>query len=181
MNTLSRGNNSVKRFCPLLNMGFIPKGNVLLPLGPFCFLFRVDPFSEGDWCVGEQRNSHKKCLLYEKWRNIYEIWRNIYNARTLRTTQALISLRIRTGWSGPSLSAYRINRYCSICRRTENVQTRLHGCARSSGHSLFAYDIRKRWRFRSVSIFCFPFRKHFLYKLYRLLKLTCSISEHWIW
>ena len=43
----------------------------------------------------------------------------------LRTTQALISLRIRTGWSGPSLSAYRINGYCCIYRRTEN--TRLSG------------------------------------------------------
>ena len=39
-------------------------------------------------------------------------------------------------------SAYRINGYNSICRRTETVQIRLHGCARSSGPSLFAYGIR---------------------------------------
>ena len=32
-------------------------------------------------------------------------------------------------WSGPALSAYRIIRYYSICRRTENVQTRLNRCA----------------------------------------------------
>ena len=36
----------------------------------------------------------------------------------------------------PSLSAYRINGYCSTCRRTKNVQIRLHGCARPSGPSL---------------------------------------------
>ena len=43
--------------------------------------------------------------------------------------------------SSPSLSAYRINRYCSICQRTENAQIRLHGCACSAGPSLFAYSI----------------------------------------
>ena len=46
----------------------------------------------------------------------------------LRTTQALISLRISAGWSGPSLSAYRIRGYGSICRRTETAQIRLHRC-----------------------------------------------------
>ena len=66
----------------------------------------------------------------------------------LRITQALISLRIRAGWSGPSFSAYRINGYCSKCRRTENVHTRLQGCVRSSGPSLFTSGIRAlflRW------------------------------------
>ena len=57
----------------------------------------------------------------------------------LQTTQAQISLRISAGWSGPSLSVYWINGYCSICRQTENVKIRLHGCACSSGHSLFTY------------------------------------------
>ena len=37
----------------------------------------------------------------------------------MRTTQALISLRRCAGWSGPSLSAYRINGYCTICRQTD--------------------------------------------------------------
>ena len=54
----------------------------------------------------------------------------------LRTTQALISLRIRAGWSGPSLPANRINEYCSICRRTENAHINLHGCACLSGPAL---------------------------------------------
>ena len=57
----------------------------------------------------------------------------------LRTTQALISLRIC--WSGPSLSAYKINGYSSICRIIENGQIRLHGYACCSRPSLFAYDI----------------------------------------
>ena len=43
----------------------------------------------------------------------------------LRTPQAPISLRFCTGWSGPSLPAYRINGYLSICRRTENANIRL--------------------------------------------------------
>ena len=43
---------------------------------------------------------------------------------------------------GLIVSAYRINGYCSICRRTENVLIGLHGCARSSGPALFAYDIK---------------------------------------
>ena len=60
----------------------------------------------------------------------------------LRTTQALISLRICAGSSRPPLSAYRINGYGSICRRTESVQISLHGCASSSGPSLFAHGIR---------------------------------------
>ena len=49
----------------------------------------------------------------------------------LRTMPALISLCICTGWSGPSLSAYRIYGYWSTCRRAENVHIRLHACARS--------------------------------------------------
>ena len=60
----------------------------------------------------------------------------------LQTTKALISLRICTGWSGPSLSAYWINGYCSICQRTENVQIRQHRCVHFSGSPLFAYGIR---------------------------------------
>ena len=36
---------------------------------------------------------------------------------SLRTMQAQISLCIGAGWSGPSLSAYRINGYCNICQQ----------------------------------------------------------------
>ena len=61
----------------------------------------------------------------------------------MRTTHSLISLRLSAGWSGPSLSAYRINGYCSICRRTENAQIRWHRCARWSGSTLSAKCI---WR-----------------------------------
>ena len=47
-------------------------------------------------------------------------------------------LRIRAGWSGPSLT----NGYCSIFRRTEKAKIRLHGCACWSGPSLCAYNKR---------------------------------------
>ena len=81
---------------------------------------------------------------------LYAICRKDYMMRSTQkgplcnmwTMQALISLRICAGWSGPALSTYRINRYCSICRRTENVQIRLHRCTCSSGSSLFAHGIR---------------------------------------
>ena len=36
----------------------------------------------------------------------------------------------------------RLQNQCSICRRTENTQIKLHGCARWSELSLFAYIIR---------------------------------------
>ena len=60
----------------------------------------------------------------------------------LRTTQALISLRISAGWSGPAMFAYRISGYCNIYRRTEDAQTRLQRCARWSGPILTANCIR---------------------------------------
>ena len=60
----------------------------------------------------------------------------------LRTTQAQTSLRECAGCSGPSLSAYRNNECFRMCRRTETVQIRLHGCTRAWGPSLFSYGIR---------------------------------------
>ena len=44
---------------------------------------------------------------------------------SLQATQALISLCIHAGWTGPVLSAYIISWYYSICQRTKNVQIRL--------------------------------------------------------
>ena len=62
---------------------------------------------------------------------------------SLQAKQAQISHCICIGWSGPSLSTFRIIIvYCSICPWTENARMRLHGCACWSGPLLFAYDIR---------------------------------------
>ena len=44
----------------------------------------------------------------------------------LADTQAQISPRVCAGRPGPSLSAYIITEYLSICRRTATVHTRLH-------------------------------------------------------
>ena len=86
-------------------------------------------------------------MLWQRYFNIMRSARK-WPLCNLRTTQAQISLRISAGWSGPSSSAYRINGYCSICRRTENAQIRLHRCARWSGPTLSARCIRAlfvRW------------------------------------
>ena len=61
---------------------------------------------------------------------------------SLRSTKALISLRKCAGWSGPSLTIHRLNRYCSLCRRIENVRITLHGCARLSWPLLFAHGVK---------------------------------------
>ena len=60
----------------------------------------------------------------------------------LEITQAQISLRISGGWSGPSLSAYRNNGYCSICERTGKAHIRLNRYAHWSGPTLSAKCIR---------------------------------------
>ena len=74
-----------------------------------------------------------------KYRRMYNAWK--WSLCNLRPRQALISLRMRAGWSGLSLPAYRINGIVE-CRRTENIQIKLHGSARSSESSLFAHGIR---------------------------------------
>ena len=78
---------------------------------------------------------------------------------TLRTTQALISMRICAGWSGPALSAYRVRGCCSTCRQTVNDQIRLHRCARWSGPTLSAKCITFFVRTASCG---FRTRKHTL-------------------
>ena len=94
-------------------------------------------------------------LLKEGYWDLWIIWCTTKRPlRNMRTMQALISLRICAGWSGPSLSTYRINGYCSICLRTKNVQIRLHGCARSSGPSLFTNGIRAFLPCASYDIKC---------------------------
>ena len=53
----------LKLFCPSSEKESSLKGKNLLPFFPF----RVDPFSEGSWCVGKQRGSHKIFLTCTKW------------------------------------------------------------------------------------------------------------------
>ena len=102
------------------------------------------------------------------------------------TMQALISLYISAGRSGPSLSAYRISGYCSIRRWTENVQIRLHRCAYTSEPTLSAKcmgpfgALNIIWYFlapdkRSSQVFFFPY---FSMKTY----VCCGYSweaPHW--
>ena len=90
----------------------------------------------------------------------------------LRITQTLISLRIRASWSGPSLSACRINGYCSLCRRPENIQIRLHWCACSSGHSLFAYGTR------ALFLRCASYGRRFCEKNRTLVQLNCTFRAY---
>ena len=85
----------------------------------------------------------------------------------LRTTQAQISLRISAGWSGSSLSAYRINGYCRICRATENAQIGLHWCARWSGPKLFVHQ-------RILCLFCFCV---LVWNIYPKIKFTAQKSS----
>ena len=41
-----------------------------VPLGSNFFPFRIDPFSEGDWCTEKQTGRHKSCLPCQKqWKN----------------------------------------------------------------------------------------------------------------
>ena len=40
---------------------FLKSNDLSFPVGAFCS-FREDPILEGDWCVGKQAGSHKKCL-----------------------------------------------------------------------------------------------------------------------
>ena len=46
-----------------------------------------------------------------------------------RMKRVLMQFANNVGPDQPSLSVYRINGYCSKCRRTENAQIRLRGCA----------------------------------------------------
>ena len=73
------------------------------------------------------------CTFTTFWSGSFAVYHMMHNARkgslcNLPTMQTQISLWISTGWSGPSLAAYKINGYCSICGQTENAQTRLHEC-----------------------------------------------------
>ena len=42
--------------------GFYTKRKEFAPKGSKFFPVRVDPISEGTWCAGKQRGSHKSCL-----------------------------------------------------------------------------------------------------------------------
>ena len=50
-------------FASLLKRGSTLKGK----MGSKFFPFRVDFFSEGIWCTGEQMGIHKSCLPCIKW------------------------------------------------------------------------------------------------------------------
>ena len=96
--------------------------------------------------IGKVIIATQKYLYFHFWTSVYQQHR-MHNTRkglwcSLWTMQAQISLGICQGWSGPSLPTYRINGYCSICRQTENAQSRLHWCACWSGRMFFAYGIR---------------------------------------
>ena len=58
-----------------------------------------------------------------------------------------------TGWFGPSLFAYRLSWYCSICQQTANAQIRLHRYAYWSGPTLPPNNIRAL--FCVLCIICF--------------------------
>ena len=90
-----------------------------------------------------------KCMLWVLIRSTSNKYpqQMMHNARkgplcNLQTMEAQISLCKSAGWSGPSLSANRINEYCSICWRTEKAQIRLHRCSHWSGPRLSANCIR---------------------------------------
>ena len=68
---------------------------------------------------------------------------NTDSQRTKKAPNAICEQRRHRSVSAdPSQPTYRINGYCSVCQRTENTQIRLHRCARWSGPSVFAYEIR---------------------------------------
>ena len=81
----------------------------------------------------------------------------------LQTMQTQISLHECAGWSGLSLSAYRINGYCSICQQTENAQMRLHRCVHTTGPSLFAYGIRGLFCMQGIVCFHGEIRKNIMW------------------
>ena len=61
VDTLSGVTTLSKLFLTPSENGSTLKGKNLLNESKF-FPFRVDPFSEGDWCAGMQSESHKSCL-----------------------------------------------------------------------------------------------------------------------
>ena len=76
------GGGSIKIVLFSSEKGSILKGKTLLlsfqstSFSPWkLFLpFRVDPFSEGDWCAENQTGSHKCCLPYQNWQTIYQVY-----------------------------------------------------------------------------------------------------------
>ena len=91
--------------------------------------------------------------------------------------QPQISLSISTGWSGPSLSTYIINWYCSICQRTENAQIRLHRCACWSGPTFFCKLYKGL--FRVLCIICY--KNHYKWNgtLWQLQSQSTIAPDNW--
>ena len=87
------------------------------------------------------------CRICFHWKS-NEMMRNVPKGPLckLRTTQALISLRIRAGWSWPSLSAYRISGYCSICGdKTARMRTLIWTLAVRKRHKRSSPTLRVVW------------------------------------
>ena len=64
METLLGGGNSqtLSFFASFLKRGLFYKRKEFAPLGANSFLYRADPFSEGDWCAGKKTGCYKNCL-----------------------------------------------------------------------------------------------------------------------
>ena len=63
----------LSHFASLLK-GVYSKRKEFAPLGSKFFPFRVDPFSEGIWYADMQTESHKNCLLGNKWWKIQQAY-----------------------------------------------------------------------------------------------------------
>ena len=62
--------------------GIYSKRKEFAPKGSKFFLSRVDLFTEGTCCVGEQIVSHKICLPLKKWQTVYQLYSpNVFLAR----------------------------------------------------------------------------------------------------
>ena len=144
----------------------------------------TNPFDYLLMCLNCWLNGVRHYHIYPKYLDTLTPYYMIGNMRKeplcdLWTMQALISQRICTGWSGPALSIYRINGYCSIYRWTENVQIRLHGCACLSGPSLFAYGIRAIFPSCTSYVLLLKFEK----SIWLLVDISwnCLRSRFWVW
>ena len=74
IDTLSRDTTLPKLFMLHIEKGSTLKGKKIALLGSKLFPFRVDLFTEGNWCKGKQTGSHKSFLPCQKWCKIYQVY-----------------------------------------------------------------------------------------------------------